>query len=390
MIAALDRKRFQEICSLFRDDGDSASAPERREELLAKISPWRGFALYAKEAVDQIYVKSLIRHREFKQTKRNAVFLAHPIKLASGELLRKVPATGDTVRGQLHSDTFYGRITPPGMDEQRFVVRKFVSDVQTFKSAKDFEKIVDPGVREAIKIQVESYCADGMAFKQAIQQPLWLKKPDVDGKNGVPILRVRIFADSVTEPHQLRRQLTPSSRDYKNFYYVNSARGSNFRMALFVRQKKSKGQMVDYWDIAVDNILTRAKEMKEPQRGQSESSGDGKFLGFIYQGCAALKYENSPEELRTLTQEELAKRLYYFVNSEKSGRIKLKYHREARESGVLAAFLRSKGKGKDGESQFRFDEHQELLYVRPCNFQSHLLFEGIHFKISLTGEIIFL
>ena len=395
VIAALDRKRFQEICSLFRDDGDAAFDPEQRKELLAKIAPWRDFAFHAKMAAEQVCVKSLIRHHEFKPTKRNGVYLAHPIKVASGELLRKVPAAGDTVRGQLHGDTFYGRITPPGTDEQRFVVRKFISDVQTFKSVKDFENIVDPAVRKAVIDQVEAYCADGVAFKQAIQQPLWLKKPDADGKNGVPILRVRIYA-KVKEPHQLRRQLTTSTLDYKNFYYVNSASGANFRLALFLRQKKSKGQMVDYWDIAVDNILTRAKEMKEPRHAQPESGGEGKFLGFIYQGCAVLKYENSPEELRSLSQEELAKRLYYFSKSEKAGksgkleRITLKYHREARESGALAEYLDSVDKSKTGDKEFKFDAPQELLRISAGNVQNHLAFEGIHFKISLTGEIIFL
>ncbi|MBQ7207093.1 MAG: hypothetical protein IJS01_04780 [Lentisphaeria bacterium] len=390
VIAALDRKRFQEICSLFKDDGNAAYDPERRKELLAGIAPWKDFALSAKKAADLVFVKYLTRHHEFKQTFRNGVTLAHPQKTVAGKVLRKVPAAGDTVRGQLHEETFYGCITPPGAETQRFVVRKFIYDADVFKSIKDFGKIVDKGVRDAVVEQVNAYCAQGLSFKDAIQQPLWLKKPDADGKNGVPILRVRIFADSVTEPHRLRRQLTPSETEYKNFYYVNSARGANFRLALFLRTKKSKGQMVEYWDLEVDNILTRAKEMKDPACPPPEQRGAGKFLGFVYQGCAALKYETSPDELRSLSREELARRLYYFVKVEKSGRMTLKYHREARASGALADYLKSVGKNQDGESQFKFDELQELLYISPSNFKSHLLFEGIHFRISISGEITFL
>ena len=228
-----------------------------------------------------------------------------------------------------------------------------------------------------------------MKFDKAIQQPLWLKKPDGNGRNGVPILRVRVFADNVREPHRLRRQLTPSTIAYKNFYYVNSAGGSNFRIALFAQPKQKKGKEGEDWNLVVDNLLVRVKEMRSPGSPPIEQQGKGKFLGFIYQGCAALKYENSPEELRSLPQEELARRLYYFVKVEKSGRMSLKYHREARESGVLAAFLGTTGKSKFGDSQFRFDELQELLLVSPGVYQSHLLFEGIHFRISLLGEIIF-
>lgn len=395
VIAALDRRRFQEICALYKDDGTTAHDPDRRRELLAAVAPWPDFAFDAKEAVEHICVKYLTRHNEFKPTRRTAVYLAHPQKTASGEVLRRVPSAGDTARGQLHGETFYGKITPPGAAEQRFVVRKSISDIMTFKSEKDFDKIVDPAVRAAVAAQVAEYRAAGKDFKTAIQQPLWMKKPDAEGKHGVPILKVRIFADTVTDPHRLRRQLTPSDIEYKNFYYVNSARGSNFRLALFARQKQSKGQNVEYWELVIDNILTHAQEMKQPGYIPLEQRGEGKFLGFVYAGCAALKYEHSPEELRTLSREALQKRMYYLVKFEKSGQITLKFHREARDSGTLQEFLTEKAKAKQcmsakGDSKFKFDVHQELLRVRSGAIKDHLLFEGIHFRITLTGEIVFL
>ena len=150
VIAALDRKRFQEICSLFKDDGNAAMDPDRCRNLLSAVAPWRDFALHAKQAADRVCVKKLTRHREFKQTSYETVRLSHPHETASGKILRKVPAAGDTVRGQLHEETFYGCITQPGTEKQRFVVRKFISDPLTFKSAKDLEKIVDQGVRKAV------------------------------------------------------------------------------------------------------------------------------------------------------------------------------------------------------------------------------------------------
>ena len=95
--------------------------------------------------------------------------------------------------------------------------------------------------------KVKKYIDNGVAFKNAINSPLWMKMPDENGEHGIPVIKVRIFADSVTEPHRLRAQKTPSEKEYKNFYYVNSSSGANFRVALFQKQKKSKGKIVDYY-----------------------------------------------------------------------------------------------------------------------------------------------
>lgn len=390
VIAALDRKRFQEICTLFRDDWDSVYEYNKNNNLLAKTAPFKNFADCARIAADKVLVKRDVRHNEFKQTWKNALHLSHPHKLEDGTLLRKVFAGGDTVRGQLHGETFYGLITNPADQKQKFVVRKFINDNGTFKTDKDFDKIVDPGVRAAVRSQVKKYTDNGIAFKNAINSPLWMKMPDENGEHGIPVIKVRIFADSVTEPHRLRAQKTPSEKEYKNFYYVNSSSGANFRVALFQKQKKSKGKIVDYWELEVQNILTYAKQLKNPDYIPPENQENSGFLGYIYQGCAALKYEHSPDELKTLSKEDLQKRLYTLVKFEKSGRMTLRYHREARDPKMLSDYLVSTGKSGTGESSFQFDSQQELLYVSPSKLQEHLLFEGIHFEISLDGSLRFL
>ena len=391
IIAGLDRKRFQEICKLFKDDGNMAYDKTQRNALLANSAPLPYFVQAAKFAAESVCVKSLTRHNEFKQTHRKNIPLSHPHKVADGRILRQAATAGDTVRGQLHAETFYGLITSPGKaGTPRYVVRKFISDILTFKTVKDFDRIVDEGVRRAVQTQVAEYMANDISFKNAITEPLWLKKPDAEGKNGVPIIKVRTFADSITEPHILRQQQTPSSIDYKNYYYVNSTQGSNFRLALFLKQKKAKGHMVDYWDMQIDNILTHAKERKKIDYIPPEKRTDeGAFLGYIYQGCAVLKYEKSPDELKILPDNELQKRLYYLVKFEKSGRMTFKFHREARDAGSLAEYLLSQQKSKTGDSAIKFNKHQELLLISPSNMKDHLLFEGIHFSISLTGKFEF-
>lgn len=388
VIAALDRRRFQEICSIFRDNGDPEDHMKYTRKI-AEIAPFANFSQTVYDAVENVLVKHLVRHNEFKQTWRNNLVLSRPYKTPDGTIVHKVHASGDTVRGQLHGDSFYGLIHSREHNTPQFVIRKFVNEIKTFKSIKDFEKIVDPGVRKIVITQISEYMASGMSFKEALASPLWMKKPD--GNNpGIPVIKVRIFAENISEPHQLRRHLTPSVFEYKNFYYVNSAQGANFRLALFLKQKQSKGKIVEYWDMEIDNILTHAKNLKNEGYIPPEKRTDGRFLGYIYQGCAVLKYEKSPDELSNLAQNELQKRLYVLVKFKKDKRMTLCYHREARDNTALSQALVELGKSKTGESSLKFDIHQELLLVSQGNIKDHLLFEGIHFQLSMDGTITFL
>lgn len=366
VIAALSPARFTAICSALKDDGQA-----RRRPCDVCPPPYADFAEKVRRATGEILVKHVLRQTTLRQSsKRNILAKAHPPKgNPEGKKIKAVLSRGDTVRGQLHKDTFYGKIQPPGGGEQTFVVRKpLIGKVADAKAlAKD---IVDPAIKGIVEAAVQAAEASG----KSVFEP-----GDIAMPSGVPILKVRVY----TKPGQvkLRDHAMPSRQEYKTPYYVNTAEGSNFRLALFLRQGE--------FSVVADNALRWAQDHKKS--GYVPLHEQAGFLGYVMPGTMALVHApGNPGELRTLSQTELRKRLYRVVKFRKDGLITLRFHTEARPSTVLAKVLVEAGKHAAGESSISLETPHELLLIRPSTFQNQVLFEGIHFRMMLDGSIQFL
>ena len=368
VIAALTPKRFTAICTALKDD-----AGEQRRECEVCPKPYDGFDEKVRKACDEILVKHILRQTTLRQSsKRNALARAHKEKGdPNGKTVKYVLSKGDTVRGQLHLDTFYGCIKDPVSQSEQKVVRKsIVGPVASAAALAD--KIVDPVIRDIVRNAVETMKANGVKNINA---------SDITMPSGVPINKVRVFAANATNAQTLRDHTMPSKHEYKNPYYVTSAPGSNFRLALFDDGGK---QYVDS-----DNSLLWAQNHKKPDYQPFDRRSG--FVGYIMPGSMALAYhQGNPDELKTLDSNELCKRLYKVVKFESSGRMTLRLHTEARASTVLEAELAAEGFNKKGESKISFDDPYRLLLVSPKTYLSQMLFEGIHFKMMLDGSIKFI
>lgn len=366
VIAALTPARFTAICSALKDDGKS-----HRRPCDVCPPPYAGFAEKVRRATSEILVKHILRQTTLRQSsKRNVLAKAHaPKGNPDGKKIKSVLSQGDTVRGQLHKDTFYGKIQPPEGGEKAFVVRKpLVGKVADAKALVD--KIVDPAIRAIVKRAVQAAEAAGKtAFEPG----------DITMPSGVPILKVRIYA----KPGQveLRNHAMPSRHDYKTPYYVNTAEGSNFRLAIFQRQGE--------FSVMADNALLWAQEHKKP--GYLPLHEQDGFLGYVMPGTMALVHApGNPGELLTLSRTALRNRLYKVVKFRKDGLITLRFHSEARASTVLAKALQEAGKHAAGESSISLRSPHELLLLSPGTFKTQVMFEGIHFRMMLDGSIQFI
>lgn len=149
-------------------------------------------------------------------------------------------ATGDSIRGQLHQETFYGAIKPAKRGEKgniekdengkiiqeeklRYAVRvpfkyKENSNTPGFKTLDEIQKqIVDEGLKTQIEKQVDS--AGGL--KEAFEKGIYLL--DKNGKpHGNKIRHIRILA-SVSEPLAIKQQTNLSKHEYKRQYYAANA-----------------------------------------------------------------------------------------------------------------------------------------------------------------------
>jgi CRISPR-associated endonuclease Csn1 len=373
VVAGLSRDRFNQICAFCKDDGEKDYDITFPDEL----HPFRGFSQAVFDSTESILVKHVPRHVEMKQTRRTAVRLARPIWTKDGKIHRTVPARGDTVRGQLHKESFYGCIQSPESGGKLFVIRKFLNS-ENFGSEADIAKIVDPAVRNIVLEQIRSQMDEGTAFKK-IMDGTEFRMP-----SGVPIRKVRITA-KVSEPQEIRRQVFTSKHDYKIPYYVESGTGSNFRLALFMQEAKGKIK----WHAEPDNLLDWAKRGSDSEQLHLRTDL-GHFKGYILPGAMALVYDQNPDELRALRPVDMKRRLYQVIKfNTKDRRITFCLHSEARASTDLSKYLKSIDKHAAGESSIDFIQAHELLLLSPGTYLSHVLFEGIHFDMDWTGKITF-
>ena len=371
VIAALTPYRFNSICAALKDDGQS----HRVRPCDVCPAPWPNFAADVFHATEEILVKHIARRSPLKQSSKcNTLAFPHPPKGdPNGKIVKDVRSHGDTIRGQLHKDTFYGCIQKPGEAEKVFVVRKPLLGLKFADARKLAKDIVDPAIKDIVLARIDELekTDEKVITRGAICMP-----------SGVPINKVRIVAHT-TNPMKLRDHTMPSDKDYKTPYYVTAAEGSNFRMGVFNVNGKSF--------VKPDNSLIWAQNHKKPDYVPFDKQPG--FIGYIMPGSMALTYENSPDELKVLTPKDLRKRLYKVVKfaTNASVQMTLRLHSEARDVKTLEAYLTTiPGMNKKGESKIDFVHPHPLLLMSAGKYLSHMLFEGIDFKMNLDGSIRFL
>ena len=357
VIAALTPGRFNAICSALKDDGTDIY---RRPCDVCK-PPYANFAEKVRKAAEEILVKHVLRQTTLRQSsKRNVLAKAHPSKSEPGKIVREVLSRGDTVRGQLHKDTFYGCIENPATGRNAFVVRKPLVG-QVTESEKLVSKIVDPAIREIVRTRIAALKESGVKNIE----PGMIKMP-----SGVPINKVRVI-DRNTSPYELRTQSHESSLAYKNSVYVASS--PNFRLAIFRR----KGKLC----YETESALTWAQNHKLASYVPAEEK-EG-FCGYVYPGCMLIAHNGGGvEEVRSLSPRDLRNRLYYarVFPSDSDNHAELQYHLEARMKKDI----------DDEVSIVDIDRPHGLVRTSAGRFLNGMLFEGIHFRMALDGTITFI
>ncbi len=361
VIAALSPTRFTDICTALKDDGRL----DCRRPCDVCPSPWPDFAERVRQACGEILVKHVLRQTTLRQSsKRTVVAKVHaPKGDPNGKRVKAVLGQGDTVRGALHKDTFYGCIQhlneKSGKMEKAFVVRTSligpVGDAQ-----KVVKGIVDPAIREIVSKRLAELESAGVKNVVA---------GDIKMPSGVPINRVRVFdspGKNVVRAHDM-----PSHLDYKVPYYAASAEKSNFRMGVF--------NVNGSWSFKCDNRLAWAQAHK----GDEYVSLDQRegFVGYVYPETTAFVFDDG-EDLRTFSLAKLHERAYIATI--------LSTEKERRMTFVRASAAGMKKDLGKPASKVDFKNPPTVLRLAPDYYFSHMLFEGIHFKMMLDGSIKFL
>lgn len=274
-------------------------------------------------------------------------------------------AMGDSARGSLHNDTYYGAIERDG--EIKYVVRKLLGSLKE----SDVENIVDDVVKEKIKQAIAK-----KGFKKAMEEDIFMNQ-----EKGIRIKKVRCFTPSVTNPLHIRNHRDKSRKEYKRQFHVTL--DGNYCMAIY--EGEVKGKMKRSYEIV--NMIDAASYFKKSADLTNlypitpESKNGLKYRCTVRTGTQIILLQSDNEEINLEDKEDLARRFYFVAVMKKDGRIVLRYNQDARDATTLKKERKS-GAYMVGE------QYRSEIMLSLSDF--HALVEGVDFKINVLGEIVLL
>ena len=300
---------------------------------------------------------------------------------------------GDSIRGSLHKDTFYGAIQSSN-GETMMVVRKPINTL----TEKDMETIVDSALKETVIAQVKRYIeSDGISFSKAIEKDIYMLnkngdpiKHDRNGRPISPIRHVRCYAKAgrgflkKDTALQIKQQTYPSKQDYKNSYYVQN--DDNYLCLFYDGMSKGKTKkefrLVNYFEVAQLGISNPEQLFLEPEFAFFEDNKSMHLKAIIKKGTRVLLYSNHPEEVQESDKDGISRHLYivYKFNSMGTPNIYLRHHLEARKETECDA--------SETDTCYHSEKPASYLSLKASNFQA--LIEHYHFEIDPLGNIQFI
>ncbi|MDL2230165.1 CRISPR-associated protein Csn1 [Alistipes sp. OttesenSCG-928-L06] len=371
-IACIGPNEYAQTAAYFHDQEQYRWYRNREKPQFPK--PWPTFT----EDVLAIEQELLVSHHTpdnmSRQTKKKWRVRG---QVQYGENKEPLYVNGDSARGSLHQDTFYGAILREGEDGEmvvKHVVRKSLGQL----NPGDEKKIVDDVVREKIQQAIAE-----KGFKQAMLGPIWMNE-----EKGIEIKKVRCFAGHVNSPILLKEHRDQSRHDHKR--HLRVVNDGNYLMAIY-EGADAKGKTKR--DFEIVNNLTAAEYFKASSDKEAfativpQSNDNGYPLKWTFKsGTMVLFYENTPEEIYEADHAELRKRLYKVIGMSKQtisgkwnyGIFTFKHHQEARPGVDLKE---KKGEYKSGE------EYRPIICMN--HNQIKALVEGYDFELTVTGEVKF-
>ncbi|MGO4773406.1 type II CRISPR RNA-guided endonuclease Cas9 [Flavobacterium sp. W22_SRS_FK3] len=364
--------------------------------------PWKGFNDDVKEFDNNILIShhtpDVLATQSKKAIRKRGVIQRNE----KGEIKYK---QGDTVRGALHKESFYGAILREELDKKtgkpeevvKYVKRQ---SIDLFKDA-DLKNIVDERVREIvikgreqeklIKKEIEELNkqkknaeeSEEQQFKDAIEllenrmkNELYVL-PNSKG-SPVPIKKIRYFTNDVSNPLLIKKHRDVSRHEHKQHYFVKN--DGNYCFAIY-EGKDRKGKFIKEYKVVNNyeagkyyNSKTNTYKFPLEFNIEDKSKNILKLKFLLKTGTLVLFYKNFKDEIWELDNLDLAKRLYKTVAIEADGRIQFRLHSTSKADGQL-----------EKSSEINFEIANEKL--RLSKSALNVLVEGLDFKISSTGKI---
>jgi CRISPR-associated endonuclease Csn1 len=385
--------------------------------LLANSKPWKTFTEDLKQIETEILVSHYTPDNVKKQSKKivrirgKKQYVAEVEKEENGKTVPKKDSNsriiyklnengertprlqqGDTIRGSLHQDSIYGAIKNPlNHEEIRYVIRK---DLESIK-ATDIENIVDETVKEKVREAKENkilvFSANAQQ-KNKLNGTVWMNE-----EKGIPINKVRLYANSVKNPLEIKEHVALSKSRHEHKQKVYAQNDENYAMAIYELDGKREFELINNFNLAK---LMKLGEGDYPLFKEKVSKGkiiqmpiakSNKRDMVLNKGQQVILYDIEVENPKDITEiVDFKGRVYIIeglsINRVKSGKknfeygvIMLKYFKEARISDEI------KKDNFKPDGDFKLGEDKPTRKMSPGQFTAFL--EGIDFKVLSTGKI---
>jgi CRISPR-associated endonuclease Csn1 len=415
-IACMTKEKYDVLANAWTHE-DKGQLGEARK-LLADSKPWKTF----KEDLIKIEEEILVSHytpdnvkKESKKIVRirgKKQYVAETVKDANGKAIvqkdaadkiifrldkegKRIPRLqqGDTVRGSLHQDSIYGAIKNPlNTEEIRYVIRK---DLESVK-ASDVENIVDEMVKEKVKDAIANKVLlissnPQQKNKLAENQKVWMNE-----EKGIPINKVRLYANSVKNPLHIKEHTNLSKSRHEHKQKVYGQNDENYCMAIYELDGKRDFELINNFSLAK---LIKQGQGNYPLYKEKEAKGKKVQIPIaksnnrdvvLKKGQQVVFYDKEIESPKDITEIiDFKGRIYIIeglsINRVKSGNnlyefgvIQLRYFKEARK----ADDIKKDNFKPDGD--FKLGENKPTRKMSPGQFTAFV--EGIDFKVLPSGK----
>lgn len=372
ILACITSDRHDAFVRSYRqlEEGDKKQA----NAIIARSAPWQNF----RTDLDKISQKVRISHHTpYNMESPTRKRLRKRGKVQTDKNGQEMWQKGDSARGSLHKETYYGAVIPPGKSEQdlKYVVRKQLADL----SSSDVKNIVD----DVVKQKVEQAITDGHLIMRAgnlknkIEQPLWMNK-----EKRIPIHKVRCYT-RISNPLKIKEHRDhKEGSDHSHKHYLMAVNDENYLMALY-QAVDSKGKLKRDYELII-NIEAAAyykasNTDKENTTLYPVNKQKGKlllpFYAVLKKGTMVLIKKDEQEDIFGLSAREQTRRLYKVVGLEGDGRVQMRYHQEA---GMDKDLKMASKPDFDGPPEPKL----RMGYAGLC-----IAIEGKDFTLTALGEI---
>lgn len=293
----------------------------------------------------------------------------------------KIPliAQGNSIRGQLHKESYFGAIKNKG--ELNLVERY---PIAAFTSINDCKNIVDDGVRTIVKDTLEKRMSEGLAFDKAKLDPV----PFPNGKAVIKKVRCKVAAGrgylTPEKAIEIQKHNFLSKHDYKHHIYAQNDQNTYclFYENSFENKVERAFRIIGLFELSKlglknEQELFQDNYYNKIEIGRGNNKKQTPLSQILKVGIKVIFFREHFEELKDLPKKELLQRVFriYKFNETGAPLIFLQNQIEASPNDKLG----------DGDTSFNNERYQARLKLVANNFTCAV--ENKHFEIKLDGEI---